>query len=29
MSRARRASDPLERAIEAALDPGRFVSDRA
>ncbi len=29
MSSARRASDALERAIEAALAPGRFVSDRA
>jgi hypothetical protein len=28
-SRARRSSDPLESAIEAALDPGRFVSERA
>ncbi|MGH2704520.1 MAG: DUF6880 family protein [Actinomycetota bacterium] len=27
--RARRAADPLERRIEAALDPRRFVSDRA
>ncbi|TMC05991.1 MAG: hypothetical protein E6J41_20205 [Chloroflexi bacterium] len=27
--RARRSSDPLESAIEAALDPGRFVSERA
>lgn len=30
MSRkARQAADPLEREIEAALEPGRFVSDRA
>jgi tetratricopeptide (TPR) repeat protein len=27
--RARRSRDPLESAIEAALDPGRFVSERA
>src|SRR6266545_3431977 len=27
--RAHRAADPLEREIEAVLDPGRFVSDRA
>jgi hypothetical protein len=27
--RARRSRDPLEGAIEAALDPGRFVSERA
>jgi hypothetical protein len=27
--RARRSRDPLEDAIEAALDPGRFVSERA
>lgn len=27
-ARARRPSDPLERAIEAALDPGGFVSQR-
>ncbi len=30
MSRkARRTADPVEQKIEAALDPGRFVSDRA
>src|SRR5215472_14069695 len=27
--RARRSRDPLERAIEAALGPGRFISERA
>src|SRR2546421_10269562 len=27
--RARRSRDPLQSAIEAALDPGRFVSERA
>jgi len=27
--KASRAADPLERSIEAALDPGRFVYDRA
>ncbi len=29
MARARRKGDPVEHAIEDALDPGRFVHDRA